>query len=105
MTVVANPPDPQPTDQPEVSTLAKLLDAQTKRGDAMGIKFVERGKRIAQLEQEAARVQAEIAELRRWVRYNSTDLGEFGRYVRVDYVTNGIDAMVSRLAHPLLVSS
>lgn len=50
----------------EMTTLVKLLDAQTKRGDAMGAKFAERGERIAVLEQENAelRRQAELSRRR-----------------------------------------
>jgi hypothetical protein len=39
-----------------------------------------------------------IKELRRWVNYNSTDMGELGTYVRLDYVLNGIGEFADRLA-------
>lgn len=38
-----------------------------------------------------------IAELRRWLTYNSHDLGELGKFVRLEYVHQGIDLAVEKL--------
>lgn len=44
------------------------------------------------------RVDEALVDLRHWCRYNSTDMGELGIYIRLDYVDNGIDVLERRVS-------
>lgn len=78
----------------------QLATAQAERDEWAGrCGHAEAGEDIARRAAELARRDALIEaaeEFERWINYNQTDMGELGKYIRVEYALNGVEQVRAR---------